>query len=66
MGCSRISAALALRVSIQIAKLVDYKQREEELKASDNPFAIVVQAHLAAQATKGKVSQQRRRKKSTI
>jgi hypothetical protein len=43
-------------------KLVDYKKRKEELAASDNPFAVVVQAHLAAQATKGKESQQRRRK----
>jgi hypothetical protein len=43
--------------------LVDYKQRVEELAASDNPFAVVVQAHLAAQATKGKTSQQRRRQR---
>jgi hypothetical protein len=42
--------------------LVDYKKRQEELIASDNLFAVVVQAHLAAQATKGKESQQRRRK----
>lgn len=49
--------------SFQIAKLVDYKERMEELAASDNPFAIVVQAHLAAQATKGKASQQRRRQR---
>lgn len=49
--------------SFQIAKLVDYKDRMEELAASDNPFAIVVQAHLAAQATKGKASQQRRRQR---
>jgi Domain of unknown function (DUF4351) len=49
--------------SFQIAKLVDYKQRVEELAASENPFAIVVQAHLAAQATKGKASQQRRRQR---
>jgi Domain of unknown function (DUF4351) len=49
--------------SFQIAKLVDYKQRAEELAASDNPFAVVVQAHLAAQATKGKTSQQRRRQR---
>jgi Domain of unknown function (DUF4351) len=49
--------------SFQIAKLVDYKQRVDELAASDNPFAIVVQAHLAAQATKGKASQQRRRQR---
>ncbi len=43
-------------------KLVDYKKRKEELAASDNPFAVVVQAHLAAQATKGKESQERRKK----
>jgi hypothetical protein len=62
-------AALGSRhdFSFQIAKLVDYKERVEELVASDNPFAIVVQAHLAAQATKGKASQQRRqRKKYTL
>jgi hypothetical protein len=47
--------------SFQIAKLVDYKQRQEDLQASNNPFAIIVQAHLAAQATKGKASQQRRK-----
>ena len=49
--------------SFQITKLLDYKQQGEELKASDNPFAIVVQAHLAAQATKGKASQQRRKQR---
>jgi Domain of unknown function (DUF4351) len=55
LGCN-------LQFSFSIAKLVDYKQRKEELEASDNPFAVVVQAHLAAQATKNKESQQRRRK----
>ena len=49
--------------SFQIAKLVDYKQRLSELSSSDNPFAIVVQAHLAAQATKGKARQHRRRQR---
>jgi hypothetical protein len=49
--------------SFQIAKLVDYKERMEELATSDNPFAIVVQAHLTAQATKSKTSQQRRRQR---
>jgi Domain of unknown function (DUF4351) len=55
LGCN-------LQFFFSIAKLVDYKQRKEELEASDNPFAVVVQAHLAAQATKNKESQQRRRK----
>jgi hypothetical protein len=49
--------------SFQIAKLIDYKDRMGELADSDNPFAIVVQAHLTAQATKGKTSQQRRRQR---
>jgi hypothetical protein len=55
LGCN-------LQFSFPIIKLVDYKKQKEDLAASDNPFAIVVQAHLAAQATKGKESQQRRRK----
>ncbi len=54
--------ACCLQFSFPIAKLIDYKRRQRELEASDNPFAVVVQAHLSAQATKGKESQQRRRK----
>lgn len=46
--------------SFQIAKLLDYEE-EELLKTSTNPFSIVVQAHLAAQATKSKTRQQNRR-----
>jgi hypothetical protein len=49
--------------SFQIAKLLDYQQQEEFLKADNNPFSIVVQAHLASQATRGKASQQRRRRR---
>ena len=49
--------------SFQITKLVDYKENVEELAASDNPFAIVVQAHLAAQATRGKASHHRRQQR---
>ena len=51
--------------SFQTAKLLDYKQ-QKDLETIDNPFAIVVQAHLTAQATKGKASQQRRRKQKYI
>ncbi len=54
LGCN-------LQFSFPITKLVDYKKRKEELVASDNPFAVVVMAHLAAQATKGKESQLRRK-----
>ncbi len=59
---SRETLGFSLQVFFPIAKLVDYKKRKEELEVSDNSFAVVVQAHLAAQATKGKESQQRRRK----
>jgi hypothetical protein len=59
---ARETLGFSLQVSFPIAKLVDYRKHKDELVASDNPFAVVVQAHLAAQATKGKESQQRRRK----
>ncbi len=35
-----------------VVKLLDWREREAELAASANPFAVVVQAHLAAQATR--------------
>jgi len=34
-------------------KLLDYRERTAELEASDNPFAVVVPAQLAATATRG-------------
>jgi hypothetical protein len=49
-----------------IVKLVDWKKRKEELEASHNPFAMVVQAHLTAQATKDSKSQERRRKRKFL
>jgi Domain of unknown function (DUF4351) len=59
---NRETLGFNIQVSFPIAKLVDYKRRKEDLKFSDNPFAVVVLAHLAAQATKAKESQERRRK----
>jgi hypothetical protein len=38
-----------------VVKLLDWHDREAELAASTNPFAVVVQAHLAAQATRDAV-----------
>jgi hypothetical protein len=38
-----------------IIKLLDWKERRDELFASDNPFATVLLAHLAAQETRGDV-----------
>jgi Domain of unknown function (DUF4351) len=55
LGCN-------IQFSFPITKLVDFKKRKEELAASDNPFFVVVQAHLASQATKGKDRQERRKK----
>jgi predicted transposase/invertase (TIGR01784 family) len=50
-----------LQFTFPIVKLVEYKKRVAELESSDNPFSVVVLAHLAAQATKDKRSQQRHR-----
>jgi hypothetical protein len=35
-----------------VVKLLDWRARDAELAASRNPFAVVVRAHLAAQATR--------------
>jgi predicted transposase/invertase (TIGR01784 family) len=55
-----------LQFTFPIVKLVEYKKRVAELERSDNPFSVVVLAHLAAQATKDKRSQQRRRQRKFI
>jgi Domain of unknown function (DUF4351) len=52
-----------LQFTFPIVKLVEYKKRTAELEASDNPFSVVVLAHIAAQATKDSRSQLRRRKR---
>jgi len=41
-----------LRFTYPIVKLRDYQARREELESSQNPFATVVLAHLAAQETR--------------
>lgn len=35
-----------------VVKLMDYRERWQELEADDNPFAVVVMAHLKAQETR--------------
>jgi hypothetical protein len=42
-----------VRFRCSAAKLIDFRQRWEELEQSDNPFAVVVQAHLIALETRG-------------
>ena len=42
-----------LRFKFSLAKLADYEARWKELEQSANPFAVVVQAHLLAQRTRG-------------
>jgi hypothetical protein len=42
-----------LRFTFPIVKLTDWRGRHTELTESDNPFATVILAHLAAQDTKG-------------
>jgi hypothetical protein len=47
-----------VRFVYSTAKLLDYRERLAELERSDNPFAVVIQAHLAALETR---SDERRR-----
>ncbi|WP_295588390.1 cytosolic protein [uncultured Lamprocystis sp.] len=42
-----------LGISFPSVKLLDYAARQAELETDENPFATVVLAHLAAQATRG-------------
>jgi hypothetical protein len=46
-------------------KLLDYQTQTDMLETSDNPFAVVVLAHLQAQATR-KNNQQRKQVKFTL
>ncbi|MEO0852326.1 MAG: DUF4351 domain-containing protein, partial [Cyanobacteria bacterium J06648_11] len=50
------------RTSFQFptVKLLDYKQRWEELENSQNPFATAVMAHLKAKETRTEISNRRR------
>ena len=41
-----------VRLKFSAAKLLDYRQQWEELERSNNPFAVVVQAHLIALQTR--------------
>jgi hypothetical protein len=52
----------ALGVRFVTAKLLDWRGREEELERSPNPFAALVLAHLAAQATRDSPAQRERSK----
>jgi flagellar biosynthesis/type III secretory pathway protein FliH len=45
-----------------VVKLADWRERQAELAADDNPFATVILAHLAAQATRGDVPGRERAK----
>lgn len=46
-----------LSLKFPIAKLLDYESRWTELEASNNPFAIIVMAHLKTKATTGNFSE---------
>lgn len=43
----------AMDLLYRVVKLVDYAQRQAELEASDNPFALAVLAHLKTLETRG-------------
>jgi len=49
-----------------VVKLLDWRGRDDELAASANPFAVVVRAYLAAQATYGSMEARGRAKLGLI
>ena len=49
-----------------VVKLLDWRERDDELAASANPFAVVVRAYLAAQATAGSLEARGRAKLGLI
>jgi hypothetical protein len=46
-----------LNLKFPIAKLLDYESKWNELESSDNPFAIIVMAHLKTKATTGNLAE---------
>jgi hypothetical protein len=48
-----------LNFNFGIVKLLDWRDRTEELDSSDNPFAVVVLAHLKLIETKGRAQQRK-------
>ena len=56
----------ALELRYPVVKLLDWRARDGELSASANPFAVVVRAYLAAQATAGAVEARGRAKLGLI
>ncbi len=46
-----------MALDFPVVKLLDYEARWAELEASDNPFAVVVMAHLKTQATRGDMAE---------
>lgn len=45
---------VSVKIEFLTAKLREYNDRWHELEESDNPFAVVVMAHLKTQATRGR------------
>jgi hypothetical protein len=55
-----------LELRYPVVKLLDWRDRDDELAASGNPFAVVVRAYLAAQATYGALEARSRAKLGLI
>ncbi|PAX60066.1 cytosolic protein [Brunnivagina elsteri] len=49
-----------------IVKLIDYRERQAELEASDNPFATVVMAHLVALETRDNRGERKQQKLALV
>ena len=55
-----------MQFAYPVAKLTERRDRQDELAASDNPFAVFVLAHLAAQDTKKDVPEREQTKLGLI
>jgi predicted transposase YdaD len=55
-----------LELRYPVVKLLDLRDRDDELAANGNPFAVVVRAYLAAQATNSSMGARRRAKLGLI
>ena len=53
----RVYWGFELKFKFPVVKVIDYRERWEELERSRNPFAVIVMTHLKELETKGKVNE---------
>ena len=53
----RVYWGFGIKFWFPVVKVIDYRERWEELEGSKNPFAVIVMAHLKEMETKGRVDE---------